>query len=284
MTDSVDATSVDTANVGSDQHATSAARGADSEAATNRGIATTAMSGDSAVLSATDAAVDGIFRYILQSDSQQLPSESELCDKLSMSRTTVRAALQTLQAKNVILKQPKKKTTILPKEYWDWFDPTVLSMLKFSLSEKEILRHVGSLRLSFEPNAAALCALNCSMRDLVELEKGCKLMQQSVEQDDAKLYEQGDIMFHSGIFLGTKNPFFVRLQSLLINTSILSITYTIDDGASHAQDSLQDHLNLFEAIRFKDAPQARTIMRKIVSDALVKIFADDPPQYLQVIV
>ena len=237
-----------------------------------------------AAASAAEDVTSKIFDLILSSELTVLPSEGELCVQLNSSRTTVRAALQTLQAQGIIIKQPKKKTTIAPKENWDWFDPRVIAQMDRCYPHEQILHHVGALRLSFEPNAAALCALNCQMGDLVEIERGCTLMKEGVAENAPHKFEEGDILFHRSIFIGTKNPFFMGLQSLIINTSILSISSTLDDKPLESSaHSLDKHLALFSAIRFKRPDEARTVMRTILLDSLNKIFPDKLPDYVDFI-
>ena len=221
--------------------------------------------------------VSGVFKdYVL-------PGENELCKKFNVSRTTLRSALQVLDAKNIVKKQAKKKTVINNREEWDWFDPKLIEYTSEFLDKKELLYHVGALRMTFEPQASALCALNADFSDLAELDNGNKMMQDAIITKNSKLFTQGDVSFHRAIFKGTHNPFFIRLSELIIHTSILSILTTLDTDLEDSKQAIEDHIALMTAIRFKQAKKAQKIMDKILKESLSKIFKDDLPNYYQIL-
>ncbi|MDO5352001.1 MAG: FCD domain-containing protein [Succinatimonas sp.] len=216
-------------------------------------------------------------------ENNVLPSENNLCQMFDVSRTSLRSALQFLVAKGIILKKPKTKTVILDKENWDWFSPDVVYYAKSCMDDKTLLYHVGALRLTFEPQASALCALNSDFSDLSGLDDGNNMMRKSILKNDYALFTKGDITFHQAIFKGTHNPFFLRLSELILNTSLLSIEETLDQNLDEAQKAIDDHCLLMEAIRFKNPAEAQKIMKIILKESIAKIFKDNLPNYYNVL-
>ena len=96
---------------------------------------------DKNLINTSDLIVKKLIEHIVNNKFTQnvLPSENDLCKKFEVSRTTLRAALQTLAAKGIIRKQAKKKAEILNREEWDWFDPKLIEYAKASIDKNELL-------------------------------------------------------------------------------------------------------------------------------------------------
>ena len=240
---------------------------------------------DENLTNTSDLIVKKLIEHIVKNDFAQnvLPSENDLCKKFEVSRTTLRAALQTLAAKGIIRKQPKKKAEILNREEWDWFDPKLIEYAKASIDKNELLYHACALRLTFEPKASALCALNSNFSDLTDLDLGNKLMIEAIKNGDHEQFTKGDIKFHRAIFRGTHNPFFMRLCDLILHTSLLSIENTVESKIEDLKQAVEEHNVLMEAIRFKQADKAQSVMHQILLDAIIKIFPQNVPNYYDII-
>ncbi len=211
-----------------------------------------------------------------------LPGENDLCSILNVSRTTIRAVLEKLQAKGVITKLPKKKTEINPIRNWNWLDHEILNALYDHLDHKELLSHVFYLRFTFEPRACALSALNSTIEDLNKMATAFAKMQQGLMQGDRALFKQGDIELHSSLFISSHNPFFASLSELIINTSVISIENTIESSQEDMQTALALHGKLIDAIRIKDPLEAQKIMNKLLQDSIAQIFTNNIPEYIAI--
>ncbi|ELR63192.1 Transcriptional regulator, GntR family [Photobacterium marinum] len=207
---------------------------------------------------------------------EQLPGENEIARTLESSRTSVRAALQNLAGKGMIIIQPKKRSTVAVIEQWNWLDSDVMRWMSGVKSSDRIITHLIATRLMFEPNIAALAALNATGRDLAEMEVGYEMMRDGRDNGCREQFNQGDIYFHRAIIMAAHNPFLVGLGDLLIATMELSFSNTLEDDVSLSGPALQEHWDVLEAIRLRNAKTARQRMREIVLASMRKVLPHDP--------
>ncbi|OLQ89108.1 GntR family transcriptional regulator [Vibrio ponticus] len=207
---------------------------------------------------------------------EQLPGENEIARQFDKSRTSVRSALQSLASKGMIVIQPKKRSTVAPIDHWNWLDSDVLRWTSQVKSSDKVLRHLIATRLIFEPNIAALAALNATGKDLADIEAGFEIMRDAREEMNRDKFNQGDIQFHHAIIHASHNPFLLALGDMLAATMELSFSNTLEEDVSLSGPALQEHWDVLEAIRMRDAEGARARMREMVLASMRKVLPEDP--------
>lgn len=207
-----------------------------------------------------------------------LPGENELALQYSVSRTSVRNALQVLAAKGLVSIQAKKRSTVNAREQWSFLDPDVLSWLAEGSLDQQLVEQLMVTRLIFEPNIAALAAVNATGHDLAALEDACKLMSQGQQQASRKLFEQGDMAFHLALLGASHNPFLHSLGSALSAAMALSFQQTLEEDIRLTKNAVEEHQQLLEAIRFKQVETARQRMRVILLNAAKKNHWQQQPE------
>lgn len=110
-------------------------------------------------------------------EGMAIPGEHELAQQYEASRTSVRNALQVLGAKGMLLIQAKRRSTVTPREQWSFLDAEVLSWLEDVGIESELVEQLMLTRLIFEPDVAAMAALNANGHDLATIEDAWTTMQ-----------------------------------------------------------------------------------------------------------
>lgn len=90
------------------------------------------------------------------------------------------------------------------------FGSDVLSWLAEGSLDQQLVEQLMVTRLIFEPNIAALAAVNATGHDLAALEDACKLMSQGQQQASRQLFEQGDMAFHLALLGASHNPFCIH--------------------------------------------------------------------------
>ena len=118
-----------------------------------------------------------------------IPGENELAMQYNVSRTSVRNALQVLAAKGMLTIQAKRRSTVAPREQWSFLDADVLGWLEVTGIDGPLIEQLMITRLIFEPNAAAMAALNANGRDLANLEEAWEIMSLGQQQDSAEMFK-----------------------------------------------------------------------------------------------
>ncbi len=87
-----------------------------------------------------------------------LPNDAEMMDRYGVSRTVLREALKTLEAKGLVEARAKVGTRVQPRNRWNLFDRQVLFWIFHSQPEAGFLDAVMELRRTLEIQAADLAA------------------------------------------------------------------------------------------------------------------------------
>lgn len=187
---------------------------------------------------AVDALRALIFAGELPPGSDHL--ESELAEKLGMSRTPVREATLVLESQGLLEVRPRKGVRI-------------------SALSAEDMREIYEVLTELESLAASLAAdAHYSEEDLSSLKSAISAMEASVAANDREGWAQADAAFHNEL---------VRLGG---NKRIEAIVSNFNDQVRRAramtlhmrpmpQKSNEDHRALYEAIARGDADTARQI-------------------------
>jgi DNA-binding FadR family transcriptional regulator len=199
------------------------------------------------------------------SEGKPFPIEDELCRKYGASRSVLREAVKMLTAKGLLRARPRQGTRVQPEENWNLLDPDVLRWMlerKFSL---DLLIHFTQIRLSFEPSAASLAALEATPTQREAINAGIDRMLAAGHGQDDPL--ESDIAFHVAVLRATGNPFFVQLREFIVTALRFSIRRTnAYKGVPLA--SVLDHKRVADAIMARDSAQAGELMRGLIQEAL----------------
>lgn len=222
---------------------------------------------------ATANLIETLAKKILSTEYKEntlLPSENILAKDFSLSRTTVRSALQALSAKRLVTIIPKKGSLVNKSESWNWLDHDILDWLSSVEVNQNDISHLMAARLIFEPNTSALAALNATARDLYQMEEACEKMQKGVDQYDHAMFKEGDIKFHHALLVASHNPFIIAIGDVLSKGLVLSFRHTMDNNLPESKPAIAEHIKLLETIRLRQPDAAREQTRVIVLNAIRK--------------
>lgn len=152
---------------------------------------------------------ESIGRSILQGENAPgdiLPGEIELGEMYGVSRTAVREAIKMLAAKGMVLPRPRIGTRVLPKRNWNYLDQDLLAWLNFS-EHSELVAEFQQVRMTLEPEAAALTALNASDADREELQHLMQEMHLLGDDFNQDKWIEIDTRFHQLIYFASGNHF-----------------------------------------------------------------------------
>jgi len=185
---------------------------------------------------------------------QRLPPERSLSEALGVSRPTVREAIRSLQAMNILESRHGAGTFVASLSVQELLRP-----LQFALSLAEGgLDHLFEVRLLLEPGAAALAAERAS-EDQVAALRDCADRAEAEAVGNADAMLRLDTELHELIVQASANPL---LQHLWAATSALgaeSRSYTVR-LPSVLPRTIDEHHAIVEAIASGDAPGAQAAM------------------------
>ncbi len=195
-----------------------------------------------------------------------LPNEAEMRARFAVSRTALREAYSVLAAKGLILPRPKIGTRVRPKTDWNMLDPEVLTWHVEAVPNEEFISELYTLRHMIEPEAAAAAAAVASPATIEQI--GAAFADMVLFKDGEGDLISADLRFHLGILNATGNHFVGAFGSLIY--AALFSTFKLSwEGAARIRDSrLQQHADVFEAIRDREADRARERMHALLRDSL----------------
>jgi DNA-binding FadR family transcriptional regulator len=191
----------------------------------------------------------------------KLPTERDLAVQLSVSRGTVRAALQDLAAKHLLERTPGRGTIVAEP-------PAAVSELYARLAGvDQAQQDVAELRGSMEPLVAELAALRSSAADLIQLQDVLNGSNEHLSPEEALRL---DIQFHTLLAQAARNQ---------LMATVLTMTSSWTSGVrlrSHAtlegrRTSIEGHRHILQAIQSRDATGAGIAMRDHLADVALLI-------------
>ena len=206
---------------------------------------------------------------------QRLPPERSLSEALGVSRPTVREAIRSLQAMNILESRHGAGTFVASLSVDELLRP-----LQFVLAlAGGGLDHLFEVRLLLEPGAAALAAARASEEQIAGL-RDCAARAEAEAVEDPEAMLTLDTELHERIVEASGNPL---LQHLWAATSALgaeSRAYTVRLPGVRPQ-TISEHHAIVEAIAARDAAAAEAAMTahiaRIRDAALASRPADSRP-------
>ena len=200
---------------------------------------------------------------------QRLPPERSLSEALGVSRPTVREAIRSLQAMNILESRHGAGTFVASLSVDELLRP-----LQFVLSLAEGgLEHLFEVRLLLEPGAAALAAERAGAEQIAGL-RDCAARAEAEAVDDPEAMLRVDTELHERIVEASGNPL---LQHLWAATSALgaeSRAYTVRIPGVHPQTIIEHHA-IVAAIAARDAAAAHAAMTAHISRIRAAALAPD---------
>jgi GntR family transcriptional regulator, transcriptional repressor for pyruvate dehydrogenase complex len=189
-----------------------------------------------------------------------LPSEGELAREAGVSRLTIREAIKTLRAKNVVRVERGRGTYVNPADQWTALEALVrASVQRQSATHPTLPERLIEARRIVEVGAAELAAARRSDKDVTQLEQHLAEMTAADEAQDVEAFVAADLAFHQTVLDAAGNGLIAALLDPLSQLLIPARQQTSEfkDIRRHA---LEYHAAIFEAIGAGDPERARRAM------------------------
>lgn len=196
----------------------------------------------------------------------RLPTEAALMRALGVSRTVVREAIAALRSEGMVVTRQGSGAYVAADG----------SRVPFRIAPPDAggiadVIKVMELRLAVELEAAALAAERASAPQIAAIRKALTEIDRAIARGDGAVKEDFD--FHRSIAAATGNPHFAQFLEFLGRYVIPRQSVRLSHGTPAQQraylDMIQkEHRRIADAIRARDANEARRAMRSHLSKSL----------------
>jgi GntR family transcriptional repressor for pyruvate dehydrogenase complex len=189
-----------------------------------------------------------------------LPPEADLAREAGMSRLTVREAIKTLRAKNVVRVERGRGTYVNPVDQWTALEALVRATVqRESAAGRALPERLIEARRIVEVGAAELAAARRGDDDVARLEAQLAAMAAADEAGQVDAFVAADLAFHQTVLHAAGNGLIAALLDPLSRLLVPARRQTsqFDDIRRHA---LAYHGAILEAIRAGDPEEARRAM------------------------
>lgn len=184
-----------------------------------------------------------------------LPPERTLASTLAVSRSSVREAMQELEARGLVSRTQGSGTQVLTP-------PEEAAALVQALEGAELrVREAMEVRLSIEPFITGLAALRSTPATMTRLSS---ILTDNLRAQTPEEALDSDIAFHLGLAQAARNPLLFEVDRL-VTTWTRNVRGAYDTEESRAA-SYRGHAAIFEHVRTGDRRAAAAAMETHLSD------------------
>jgi DNA-binding GntR family transcriptional regulator len=171
--------------------------------------------------------------------------ETDLAERLGISRTPVREAIRQLEADGLVTHMPRQGATIRALDYGEVIE-------------------LYEMRAVLEGTAARLAARAASA---IELEELAALNDELAAAPPGPLARELNRQFHRTLLDAARNRFLVKSMSVLQKTLLILGPSTLAE-AERAADAVEEHAAILRGLEARDGPAAEMVMRGHIEAAL----------------
>jgi DNA-binding FadR family transcriptional regulator len=198
-----------------------------------------------------------------------LPNDAVMIETYGVSRTVVREALRTLEAKGLVEARPKVGTRVSPRSRWNFFDAQVLSWHFDAELDPAFCDSLFDTRLALEARTASLA----SKRRTAEQVRLMKFWvhQMDLAADSTESHALADLEVHRIVAETSGNPLLRSVTGLVELTLALAATAgSSAENRAMRVASTVEHERLVSAIEAGDTEAAVSSMERIIAIGLAQ--------------
>jgi len=193
---------------------------------------------------------------------EKIPSENTLAEQMSVSRVTIRNALQRLSSIGLIEARQGGGTYVKLLD-----EGQTLQLIKPILMQtKPNIKFFLEYRLAIEPEIAALAAQRVTPAQMAQIQKHLQDYEYAVQTGDTDSIEPQDAMLHYAIAVASDNPLIIKIYEIIKDIYGQNLSQIVRDVGVDA--GIRYHRKIVNAIALGNAADARTFMRKHLSETV----------------
>lgn len=185
----------------------------------------------------------------------KIPSENELSKTFSVSRISVRSAIQKLRAQNVLATRVGKGSFVISNHRFD--NILTNSIDKIDLSRDEY-KYIVELRQVLEFSSIKFICERGTEEDFKLLHSA--LLEMKNCNGDLDKYIQADYKFHYAIIKGSGNPLFVNVFRGCKDIFIKYFTEMAKATTDNFVRAISNHTNIYNSIITRNSKETISII------------------------
>jgi GntR family transcriptional repressor for pyruvate dehydrogenase complex len=193
---------------------------------------------------------------------EMLPTEEQLCEQFSVSRSVVREAMRTVSGAGMTSSHQGRGTVVLHESLWNEFSPDILQARLDVGAAGDFFQDFIELRMILESQAAGLAAERAEPAQLDDMRTHLHTMENALSDVDA--FIMADLAFHNAMIRATGNTMIIRLFDLLQPMLITARRQGHDRSENRPpldrNSDAAEHRAVFERIDARDQAGARNAM------------------------
>ena len=192
-----------------------------------------------------------------------LASDAVMMETYGVSRTVLREALKTLEAKGLVEARPKVGTRVSPTSRWSLFDPQVLTWHFYAKPDQRFYESLFDVRRALETRAAGLAAQRRTAENIRVMKYW--LHQMDIAEGNAEAHGLAGLEIHRAIAEGSGNSLLRSVTGIVELTLALALKSTSASGTrDYFAQSLQAHTTLILAMERGDGSDAQSAVAAII--------------------
>lgn len=198
-----------------------------------------------------------------------LPNEPELVARHGVSRMTVREAVKTLEAQNVVRIERGRGTFVNPIHRWNSMEAVVRAT---SRGEKDVDSAIQliELRRMFETGATELAASRISPDEIRLLRGHLASMRAAHQANDVGRFVEADLAFHDVILHASGNVYLAVLFEPL--SRVMAARRVQTSRIPEIQvNAIREHARIVEALESGNPAEARRAMEGHMTQTLADV-------------
>lgn len=192
----------------------------------------------------------------------KLPNELNLSEELGVSRTTLREAIRTLVAYDILEIRRGKGTFVTEKALKQPQELEQLSAMKVNAKD------LYEMRLIFEPEAAYFAAMRGTDTEIKRILDYGKKIEHKIKNGEDRTKEEH--AFHKAIAQATHNEFMNKLMPILYQAILKGVVLSSQSDKA-INDTVGDHKMIMEFLEQRNAEGARSAMKIHIMHAMKEL-------------
>lgn len=189
----------------------------------------------------------------------KLPSERELAEILSVSRSSIRDAIRSLELAGMV--EPRQGAGTIVRE----ISPnSLVNPLANALKHKEaLMSELLDFRRILEPPLASRAATHASADEIEEMEDILTRQERKLRKGESTIGEDSE--FHYAVAMASGNSVVLKVLDILMDLMRDTRERSLQ-VEGRPQKSLAGHRRILSAIKRHDAEAAKAAMRRHIED------------------